>query len=184
MEQLEKFIQENRDAFDADVPPGGLWDRIDSQLDRQAPVARVRQLHLMPWLRRAAAALILLVSGIGIGYYINDADPATQLVSLTDISPEYAELETYYQSQVNLRMQQLVNYRQIDDVQPDLEQLDAVYQELQQELDNAPAGSEERIIQAMIDNYQAKLSILERVLERVQYTNPENANTERDEISI
>jgi hypothetical protein len=184
MEQLEKFIQDNRAAFDTDLPPASVWDAIETQLDTPAKEAKVRRMHLMPWVRRIAAALILLASGIGIGFYLDGGTPGSDLLTLTDISPEHAELETYYQNQVQLRMQQLVNYRQIADVQPDLEQLDEVYQELQRELENAPKGSEERIIQAMIDNYQAKLNILERVLDRVQYTNPATSNPESNEISI
>ena len=56
--------------------------------------------------------------------------------------------------------------------------------ELRAELANAPAGSEERIINAMIYNYKAKLEILERVLEKIQSTNQGTLKTENDEISI
>ncbi|MDV7393244.1 hypothetical protein RZS08_17865, partial [Arthrospira platensis SPKY1] len=63
-------------------------------------------------------------------------------------------------------------------VQPDLLQLDEFYQELQLELDRAPKGSEEQIIQAMIRNHQIKLDILERVLEKVQTNNPKTTENE------
>ncbi|MBR9923196.1 MAG: hypothetical protein GYB31_20390 [Bacteroidetes bacterium] len=189
MEELEKFIRENRKAFDTGQPPASLWKGVESALDRQAdiparekPSAKRVSLHFV--LRRVAAAAAILVIGIGIGFYMNGRNQEPDLLTLTDLSPEHAELESYYQNQVQLRTQQLVNYRQIADVQPDLEQLDEVYRELQKELEQAPKGSEVQIIQAMIDNYKAKLSILERVLERVQYTDPELSNTTGDEISI
>ncbi|MCB0704546.1 MAG: hypothetical protein KDC34_04525 [Saprospiraceae bacterium] len=183
MEELEKFIQTNRAAFDTAQPPSSVWAQIEKAIEPQQQTT-ARRIQLGFVFRRAAAAMLLLVIGIGIGFYLNGGNADAELLTLTDLSPEHAELETYYQSQVQLRMQQLVNYRQIADVEPDLEQLDAVYLELQEDLKSAPKGSEEQIIQAMIDNYKAKLSILERVLDRVQYTNPELTNPASDEISI
>ena len=47
-------------------------------------------------------------------------------------------------------------------------QIDELLEELKTELDNAVKGSEEQIINAMINNYQTKLAILERVLQRIQ----------------
>lgn len=187
MEELEKFITNNRAAFDSKTPPPALWEGIEQALDsEQSQNVRpeAKRIKLPFVFRRIAAAIVILGVGIGIGFYMNGSNQNSGLLTLTDLSPEYAELESYYQTQVSLRMQQLVNYRQVDDVQPDLEQLDAVYKELQAELEKAPKGSEGQIIQAMIDNYKVKLSILERVLERVQYTNPELTNPDADEISI
>jgi len=80
-------------------------------------------------------------------------------------------------------MAKLVSYEQADVVRPDLQQLDEMFKELTQELENAPKGTEEAIINAMIKNYQAKVDILNRVLEKVEAVNAPQKTTE-DEISI
>jgi hypothetical protein len=56
--------------------------------------------------------------------------------------------------------------------------------ELREELLNAPEGKEEEIINNLIKTYQTKVSILERVLERVQSTNHKKVNHNENEISI
>ena len=81
-------------------------------------------------------------------------------------------------------MATLASYRQDGFVRADFQELDAIYEELKQELEKAPAGNEEQVIQAMINNYQTKIEILERVLEKVQSTGQTNLKTEENEVSI
>jgi hypothetical protein len=56
------------------------------------------------------------------------------------------------------------------EVRADLEQLDKAMEELRLELANVPPGNREQVVRAMIENYQAKLIILKRVLERLDDT--------------
>ena len=181
MDRLEEFIIENRGAFDKEVPSLKVWAHIDQQLEKkQAP--RIRR---MRFLRAAAAIALVLTAGCAIGFYLNgvsSSDPVAER-SLADVAPEFAELEQYYASQVSLKMQELATFQHADAVQSDMQQLDELFQELATELDKAPEGAEERIINAMIDNYQTRLEILERVLEKIQSTN-QPLNSESNEISI
>lgn len=179
MDKLEKFILQNRDAFDDDVPSLKVWAAIDQALEEK-PAKRVTLRHS---LRIAAAVVFLLMAGAAAGLYLSNHFQTTP-ASLAELAPEFAELEQYYTSQVDLRMRELVQYRHAHAVQSDLEQLDQVAAELRVELANAPKGSEEQIINAMIYNYKAKLEILERVLQKIQSTNQGTLKTEDDEISI
>jgi acetyl-CoA carboxylase carboxyltransferase component len=178
MDKLEQFITQNRDTFDDAVPSLKVWAEIDKELDQQK--GQARRVFLWRSLRAAAAVVaLLLIGGYGGMYYQQQV--ASTEITLSDIAPEYAEMEEYYTTQVNLRMQQLADYRHTDAVEPDLQQLDEVLQELQQELKNAPVGGEEQVINAMINNYKTRLDILERVLEKIQSTN-QNLKTETDEV--
>lgn len=178
MDNLEKFILENRESFDAAVPGLKVWSKIDQHLAKK-PNPRVI------WLKRfriAAAAILLLTAGGVIGACIANASHKAK--SLADISPEHAEMERYFKSQVQDKMAQLASYRQDTYVKPDIQELDTLYEQLKLELENAPEGAEEKIIQAMINNYQTKIDILEQVLEKVQTTIPTNLKTEENEVSI
>ena len=176
VDRLEQFVGKNRTAFDREVPNLKVWAAIDEALETQGPATRIRTMWRA--LRVAASVVILLTLGGLIGMYTYKYTYTRELPTLAKIAPEYAELEQYYTAQVNNRMQELSRINQEATVQPDIQQLDDLYKELQLELDNAPKGSEEQIIQAMIRNYQIKLDILERVLEKIQTTNPQTAENE------
>lgn len=179
MDNLEKFIRENRHDFDTEVPSLNVWANLDQHLDSQRPSGRV---VWMKRLRVAAAVLALLVAGGAAGAYLTNQGKAVD--SLADISPEHAEMERYFSTQVEEKMAKLATYKQDGVVKADLQELDQAYEQLRKELENAPAGAEEKIIQAMIETYQTKINILEQVLEKVENVNPTNINTAEDEISL
>jgi len=185
MDSLEKFIIDNRDGMDSAVPDLKVWAEIDKQMSsgdaRPLHVAKVRPLRQR--LRAAATIAILLIAGGIGGSFLANKSADTDINSLADISPEHAETELFFNQQVEEKMAKLVSYEQADVVRPDLQQLDEMFKELTQELENAPKGTEEEIINAMIKNYQAKVDILNRVLEKVEAVNAPQKTTE-DEISI
>jgi hypothetical protein len=179
MENLEKFIQQNRADFDCRVPSLDVWANLDQHLDRQQPSGRV------VWMRRlrvAAAVLVLLTAGGAAGAYL--FHPNKSVDSLADVSPEHAEMERYLSSQVDVKLAKLASYKQDGIVKADIKELDETYEELRRELENAPEGAEEKIVQAMIETYQTKINILEQVLEKVEKVNPTPINTAENEVSL
>ncbi|MCP3931308.1 MAG: hypothetical protein GY705_19660 [Bacteroidetes bacterium] len=180
MDNLEKYIIENREAFDSAVPNLKVWADIDEQLSRKS----ARRIPIRRILSIAATIVVLLVAGAAAGSYIANGQQGEEITSLADVSPEYAELEQHYDQQIKEKTGQLAVYNHDKTVDEDLQQIDNVMDELLLELQNAPEGQEEQIISNMVKNYQAKIDILERVLERIQSINQKSVKTERDEISI
>jgi hypothetical protein len=178
MDQLEKFIRENRTAFDTEVPSLKVWANINKQVDKrpQPKIVWIRRL------RAVAAVALLALTACVIGFKMGTASAEAR--SLADISPEHAEMERFFNQQIHEKMAKLTSYKQDGFVRADFQELDAIYQELQQELEKAPAGNEDQVIQAMITNYQTKIDILEQVLEKVQTTGQTNLKTEENEVSI
>ena len=165
---LEQFILDEREAFDGSTPGLQVWGEISQELDRR----QSRRLILWKASRAVAAAIILLACGALIGVYLF-GNQMQQYASLEKIAPEYAEAEAYYQKQIHQKHQQLAAYQRDDIVEKDLAQLDEVMQELRGELLVAPKGKEAEIVENLIQSYQAKVAILERVLDRLQEANPE-----------
>ncbi|MEO6961253.1 MAG: anti-sigma factor [Puia sp.] len=66
---LEKFVKENRDAFDDQSPTPELWEKIRDRLQSAAGPQEttqetpIRSLTLKRWLSAAAAVVLLCVSG-------------------------------------------------------------------------------------------------------------------------
>lgn len=165
---LECFIREQRDAIDIETPDLRVWAGIEKALQPQTNAMKVGWSR---YLLRAAAAVALLVVGIGLGlWYAGARQTEIAGMTLSQVSGEYAELENFYQRDIAAKQQRLVSYSGSNgvEVQEDLQQLDLIMAELQQELAHVPPGNREQVVRAMIENYKAKAAILERVLERVQ----------------
>lgn len=178
MDNLERFIHDNRGDFDAAVPSLKVWADIDRRLDCR-PRGRV---VLMKRLRVAAAVALLLTAGGVAGAYLTKSSQSVK--SLADVSPEHAEMETYFTTQVDEKLAKLASYQQDGSVKNDLQELDRVYEQLKLELKEAPPGAENKVIEAMIENYQTKIDILEQVLEKVEDATPTNLKTAENEVSI
>lgn len=178
-DNLEQFIKDNRADFDREVPSLKVWAAIDKEIgSEEKPVAKPRTLWRYAWI--AASVTFLLATGTLIGLQLNNGTES-EIASLGDVSTEYAEMEQHYQSQIKEKVAQLASYDDNASIVDDLSQVDEFMEELKQELQESPKGNEEKIINAMIDNYQTKLDILERVLERIQSTNQENLKSEENE---
>ena len=55
MDELKKYLQENRSSMDADVPPANMWQRIKKEETVQKPAGKVIRMSL----KFAAAACVL-----------------------------------------------------------------------------------------------------------------------------
>jgi hypothetical protein len=185
MENLERFILDNREAFDTETPDLKVWAELDKQLNsKQAKVVSLSA--WLPKMRLAASVALLVATGISIGFYLKSN---TKTPSLADVSPEHAEMEQFYQKEIEKKerlLLQVANH-EAPDVKQDLQAIDQVMLELREELTNAPKGSREHIIKSMIESYKNKVDILERVLqERENYSNTniskQQSNNEKDTI--
>ena len=165
---LEQFIQDNREAFDTDLPELRVWGNISQQLDRR----KRRRLLLWRAAGMAAAVVGLLFCGVALGGYLN-APPIGAVAVMEQLDGQYLQKEAAYQEAIQEKYQQLASYEQAGAVQQDLQRLDEAIRELREELATAPPGKAEDIVEQLLENYQTKVYILERVLDRIQMANPE-----------
>ncbi len=178
-DNLENFIQENRADFDREIPSLKVWAAIDKEIgSTDQATAKPRKLWRYAWV--AASIAFLLATGAFLGIQMNGGEDPT-MASLGDFSTEYAEMEQHYNSQIQEKVALLARYNDDATVNDDLLQVDEFMEELKKELQESPKGNEEKIINAMIYNYQTKIDILERVLERIQSNNEEKSKSEENE---
>ena len=165
-DQLEKFIMDNRGAFDENVPSDNTWNRIDHKLKEKS--------KLWPTVWKVAAVLFM----VSTLYLMVDRNshPMEDEPILTE---EFNQAETYY---INLITQK----RKIiqEELTPDhrkqflseIDQLDAMYLELKKTYQTN--ASNDRLMDAMINNLQLRLEILNKQLEILQKI--KNQNNEKD----
>ncbi|MBK8045440.1 MAG: hypothetical protein IPN20_11000 [Haliscomenobacter sp.] len=177
---LESYILENQEAFDLEGPDPRLWKQIDHRLHG----ASARRLKGIRTLRAIAAALLLLITGAVGGRLIGYRPPSDAAAILEQTAPEFLEAEQYYQQEIQTKLAQLASYHPGETVFRDLAQLDQVMEELKTELARAPQGKEQEIIANLIQNYQAKISILELVMTSLKTNQSTYSKQNEHEVSL
>lgn len=164
MNNLEEFIKVNREEFDHKEPRDKLWTRIESDLDERSGYG---------WIWKAAAVLLLAVCSFLIWERNQYQSIDSSTVSEVHLDPEFMETELYY---TQLISQQRVMVEEFDLNDPELKEsfrrdlaaLDTTYQELKLEYVET---SNEAVLQALIDNLQLRMELLNQqvlILEQIK----------------
>ena len=163
-DQFEKFIMENREGFEDASPSDELWNKIDNDLNKKKNNFQVL------W---KVAAVLFLVSTI---YLI--ADRGDTSIEQPIMSQEFVQAEDYYVSLINERKRQIKEQLTPEQEQKflqDIDQLDSMYADLKSTyLTNA---SNERVVDAMINNLQLRVDILNKQLEILEKVKEEENET-------
>lgn len=166
MDSLKKWLSENPNAGSYDSKDlDDLWPGIEEALDDSQ---KFSQRKFPVWNITRWAAAILLVAVAGYTVYFSTIGTADESgISLHEVSPEMAETEYYYSSQVNQKLELIkTSGVQIDPlVFEDIQTLDSAYQDLMHDLRDG--ADNEEVVEAMIENYRLKLAILERILKEI-----------------
>lgn len=181
--QIEFFIEKNRADFDSAQPSEQVWGNIEKALK-----FRNEPLLVVSWQRqllRAAAAITLILScfGAGIWYARSGGNLPKSEMALSDVSPEYAELEEFYKRDIAGKQEKLAQFAsERQTVDGDIAQLDQMMNELKNELAHLPPGNREQVVRAMIENYKSKAAILEKVLEHLDNQQQQHSNSKKHEV--
>lgn len=190
-DNLERFVRDNREAFDDKEPPGDLWNKIETGLnkqrsDRETPFQQIyknpsklgrsglgRQIGWpnLDW-RVAASIAVLLLAGAFL--YMNQQYGVTRQPEVVAASPTYAKAVVEYTQLIDDKRNEL---KQMTEGNPalyqefatDLDRLENSYQSLKADLPQNP--NQEVLIQAMIQNLQLQINLLNeqlRVIQRIK----------------
>lgn len=173
MDRLEKYIQQNKDAFDDKTPDSRHKERFQEKVKQQAPITKVVPMW-KNMVKIASVVAVLVVAGtiFLVNYPFNSPKAAEQGVSLSEVSPEYKEVETYLQSNLDKKIKEFKSMEcpngevEKQEVLHEVSRIDTMYQELQEDLQKNRGN--ERIINAMINTYQTRIEILEQVMNQVK----------------
>ncbi len=165
-DKLEKFIMENREKFDTHQPDPKVWKKIEAGIKMKKP------LNWRFVLSRAAAVLLIFVASYMIHEFINKGFPRINLAKNKDVEiPELKEAENYYSRLLNEKLDEIKPMitgcpALEEELNYDLSQLDSLYKELKNDLKDNIANQE--VVDAMIQNYRMRLSILEEILSELK----------------
>ena len=164
-DQLEKFIIENRDAFNDAAPSENAWKEIDQKLSNK------HSIRPMVW---KVTAMLFIVSTICLMVDRNQ----TEIEEGPILSDEFTQAEDYYVSLIAQRKQsikELLSLEQQEQFMVEIDQLDSMYLELKKTYQTN--ASNDRVMDAMISNLQLRLDILNKqlyILQNIKNENNEN----------
>ncbi len=169
--KLEEFVHRNREAFDSEIPSSHIWETIDNM-----PVKKENKVLYLLTRTQVAAIVLLLLNGLVIFFLlqhgnINKADtPAgasSEQVTGREVRVSEDMLSQF--SKVVERKQEILKkevaknnpalYKKFTEA---LNQLNTVYKELENELENNP--NKEQLLEVMIQNLQLQQELLNEQL--------------------
>lgn len=168
MKNLDKIIQENRSVFDSFEPSEGHFERFEQKLNGLNKQKKTFTLGYI--LKAAAVAVLVVLSGLYI-YENLSPDRMKQGIALSEVSPEYSEVELYYTKLVNQKYSEIDQFQFMDSTQKnillkELDEMDLIYENLKKDLTTNP--KDERVINAMIKHYQLKVDVMNQILNQLQ----------------
>lgn len=184
MNNIEDLIKRERGVFDDREPSDGHFERFSYKLATRLHVRGIKR-SIVPYLLKAAV-VTLLVTLSSLWSYDHFIRPdMKKTMTLSEVSPEYREVENYYVRQVSFMENEFTNldFENNPDQKAimlqELQSMDSVYVDLQKELRANP--NDQRIINAMIKHYQTKLEVLTYLLEQLKQFNTETENPSSNE---
>lgn len=175
MKELEKILRDHKDQFDDQEPQDGHFENFLEKINKQKKRNLFESIPSV--LKVAVIVTFIIVSGL-IGYQIRNMEG--NHLGLGAISPEYREVELFYTANINSQLGMLKQLGGFDKKQhqsilnEELKDMDKRYSQLKKELELHP--DDDRIIQAMIEYYQVKTSVLNRIIEQLYQVKKQNRN--------
>lgn len=166
-DKLKKFIDDHREEFDTDIPPSRAWSAIEHRIN-PGVTKRGLTFYLPRMLKVAAAVLLLLSAGAGMGVYMIQERDFTYAIQNPAHRKEYREASSYFAGQIDSKMTELQQYKPTESVMNDLNQIDQVSSELKLEIVKNPDQDQDLLVQEMIRQYQQKLNVLNKILDKLQ----------------
>jgi len=181
-DDIETLFDRLDNEFDVYNANDGHEKRFLEKLQKNTNVVEVtkKQSWFKPLM---AAASILLI--IALGTFLLKPSEITS-AELASVSPEMEEAQSFFTATIEKELSALkklenpVTKAIINDAIKRLDLLDTEYQSLKNDL--VESGNDKRVINAMIENFQKRISLLQLVLDKIEEIKKLNNNN--DEINI
>lgn len=173
MKNIEDFIRENREEFNADVPSEKVWNAISNKLNSQK-----NKFSWKPYMAAASIMLFISLTWIIANHKFNGDSQTTA----SNIPIEVQEAQVQFSSLIEIKRNELNQYRStnpelIKDFEHQLIELQKNYKALLPQLNDV--NKKDIVLQAVIENLQMQVNVLNQQIEIInQLKNPKNETEE------
>jgi hypothetical protein len=182
-DQLEDLIKKNRDEMDHREPKTDHLARFKEKLNTvEEEPANDSEFNLSYFLK--IAAMVVIVFGLAFMLLNNNesgketasTDAPPQKVALGEVSGEMAAVEQYFEGALQVKLEEVDAFKMNDatfvaDFMKNLNELETQYQQLKSDL--ALNFGDQRIVNAMIQNFRLRVKLMEKLIEQMQITQKE-----------
>ena len=189
-DNIEEIILNNLKELNDNEPMDGHFERFQAKLDKQKRKKTIT-LNLV-WKVAAAVVFVLLAVNQANIYFSpekqNVNPTGNSEFSLASVSPEYKEVEFYYTNAISVGLNQWNNLKtdgyisetEQETMRTELAEFEVRFKNLQSDLAANP--NDERVINAMIEYYQAKLDIVSLIVNKLQEVKQKNNTNNENNI--
>jgi len=178
---LEKYVIENRKAFNDANPPEHIWDNIVTSFDEEQQYKRRNRILAFRTIISAAAMLLLISAAALLFYQVRQANKQ----DYSSIDPTLANKQKSFVSQIDQKQQALSAMAHAD---PELYQefsgvwqkMQSNYIQLKEEYPQSP--NKEKTLEAMINNLQMQIQVLNQQLEVLNYIQKQEKKSPYEQI--
>lgn len=191
MSKLERFIDNNRGSFDDKEPAAGIWDKIEAAL----PQKQAKKARITPFFKWSIAAAVTILVAVSVFLSLNKkSGTAPEIVkappvdsSVYQVAPDEAPQMVQFARLIETKQEEL---KVLTKEQPqlyqkftrDVTQLDSSYNALKKQLSITP--NKEMLIEAMIQNLQLQLSVLNQQLNIINQIKNSKSNSNEKNIQF
>ena len=177
-DNIEELILNNLEGLNENEPKERHFERFEAKLKGQHKKKRIT--FNVVWKVAAAVIFVLLATNQAFIYMSpNQQSPLLTAfnkneTTLASVSSEYEEVEFYYTNAINVGLNQwdaltsegFISEEEQNMMDAELDEFEELYKNLQTDLEANP--NDERVVNAMLDYYQAKLSIINMIVNKLQ----------------
>jgi hypothetical protein len=150
-DEIEKFIQHNRAAFDDKEVPEQAWATVQQQLF-------AKQRWMQPIRYWQAAAVLFCALSVGL-WWQNSALPGKRSAR------EFSDTEIFYNQQITEKLKLINSDNQdLNGFTQDFQQLEAMYMVLKEEMNQHPS---EKVKEALVLNLLVRINLLNKQLQEI-----------------
>lgn len=177
-ESLERFIEQNRQAFDTQHPSPDLWNKIAKNSPEIKNAGKWQAVFVFG--RIAVAVVIILVASLGWQLFFAKSQVQDEYTAqFSPLDEDVKEAAMYYEVEIERKSQRVFELTSnqpaiMQGVEMDMAELDEVLHQLKNDLKDNVSNAE--VLTAMIQNYRLKLDILEQILSFVEEKDANNEN--------
>ena len=186
---IEELMTKNLEGLNDNEPSEGHFERFEEKLAKQHQKSSFS--WKVVWKVAATVIFVFLAVNQGIIWFSSDsentvASSGRQEMSLSSVSQEYEEVEFYYTNSINDGLMQwekmaeagLVSEQEQEMMEVELAEFENVYDRLQNDLAASP--NDERVINAMLEYYQKKLSLITMIVNKLEEVKQKNESHETE----
>ncbi|MEZ4795343.1 MAG: hypothetical protein R2773_07730 [Flavobacteriaceae bacterium] len=173
-DSITQLFENLKGTFDLEETPVGHEKRFMEKLHELH--AKQSKPSRSWWKPLSIAATIALL--LGVGFYSMDSKDSS--MDLASVSPEMEKTQSFFLTTINQEIETLKSFENeeskalVDDALRRLQVLENDYITL--EADLASSGNDQRVIAAMIANFQSRIEILQQVITTLEEIKTLKAN--------